>query len=123
MRDQFPTALLSLSVVYGYGLMGMLQWAISASVEVEKNFTAIERLLYFEDIESEADEINDQYRPPSSKSNMNGAEWPDKGVVEIKNLYMRYRKDLDYVLKGISVTINESEKVGVVGRTGKELIL
>ena len=38
----------------------MLQWAVTASVEVEKNFTAIERLLYFEDIESEAKPIIDE---------------------------------------------------------------
>ena len=31
---------------------------------------------------------------------------------------MKYRSDLDYVLRGINVTINESERVGVVGRTG-----
>ena len=31
---------------------------------------------------------------------------------------MRYREDLDLVLKGLSLTIKPREKIGIVGRTG-----
>ena len=48
LRDYFESALLSLSVVYANSLMGMLQWSIRSSIEVEKNFTTIERLLFYE---------------------------------------------------------------------------
>ena len=90
--------------------MGMLQWSISASVEVEKNFTAIERLLYFEDIESESSSINPKYRAPRS--------FPQNGDIEIKNLRMKYRENAPMILKGITVNIESAEKVGIVGRTG-----
>merc|ERR1711920_439067 len=119
-------------------MMGMLGWAIRSSVDCEKNFTTIERLLYYENalkqnakkhddkhlndngdakegnnnmITSEAKEINFSYRPPNEL-------WPNAGKVVIKNLKMRYRKDLDLVLDGVSMTINAGEKVGIVGRTG-----
>ena len=144
LRDQFETALLALAVVYGYAMLGMLQWAIRTSVDVEKAFTAVERLLYFETalnknnakqnkdtnddskyddddddedeeqdnlITSEAKEINYSYRPPNS-------EWPYEGKIIIKNLKMKYRKDLDYVLCGISMEVRSGEKIGVCGRTG-----
>ena len=138
LRDYFETALLSLAIVYGYGMMGMLQWAVRSSVELEKNFTTIERLLFFENalnknaeknkgiiniindddnieddnmITSEAKEINFSYRPPNES-------WPNEGKVCIKNLKMRYRKDLDLVLCGLNVNINAGEKIGIVGRTG-----
>ena len=31
---------------------------------------------------------------------------------------VRYREDLDLVLKGLSFSINAKEKIGIVGRTG-----
>merc|ERR1712113_1208497 len=31
---------------------------------------------------------------------------------------MKYRKELDYVLKGLTFKINGGDKVGVIGRTG-----
>jgi len=140
-RSQFEPALLALAVVYGYAMLGLLQWAIRTSVDLEKAFTAVERLLYYEnallkdtqavgsdternddvdetvnrqqqdDIISEAKEINYQYRPPNKY-------WPQRGQIVIKNLRMRYRSDLDFVLNNISLTIQSGEKIGVVGRTG-----
>uniref|UniRef100_A0A674KAE7 Multidrug resistance-associated protein 1 n=1 Tax=Terrapene triunguis TaxID=2587831 RepID=A0A674KAE7_9SAUR len=44
--------------------------------------------------------------------------WPHEGKVEFRGYGLRYREDLDLVLKNINVTINGGEKVGIVGRTG-----
>ncbi|XP_064224388.1 multidrug resistance-associated protein 1-like [Aotus nancymaae] len=44
--------------------------------------------------------------------------WPQVGRVEFRNSCLRYREDLDFVLRHINVTINGGEKVGIVGRTG-----
>lgn len=44
--------------------------------------------------------------------------WPSQGKIDIKDLKVKYREDLDYVLKGINFEIKGGEKVGVVGRTG-----
>ncbi len=45
-------------------------------------------------------------------------DWPEKGLIEIKDLKVRYREGLDLVLRGIDATILPQEKVGVCGRTG-----
>lgn len=45
-------------------------------------------------------------------------DWPHEGVIEFKNVHAKYRQNLDTVLKGIDITINKNEKIGVVGRTG-----
>lgn len=37
--------------------------------------------------------------------------WPKEGKVEFRGYGLRYREDLDLVLKNISVTINGGEKV------------
>ncbi|EGT35163.1 hypothetical protein CAEBREN_19130 [Caenorhabditis brenneri] len=44
--------------------------------------------------------------------------WPQQGEIIIKNLSLRYRSELDLVLRGISLTINPGKKIGIVGRTG-----
>lgn len=59
-------------------------------------------------IEQEAPhEIEDKKPPP---------EWPVNGSIEFKNIVMRYRPGLPYVLKGLSLRIRGGEKIGVVGR-------
>ncbi len=44
--------------------------------------------------------------------------WPKNGNVAFDNFKVRYRENLDLVLKGISFDIKGGEKVGIVGRTG-----
>lgn len=48
-------------------------------------------------------------------------KWPQQGVVEFKDFQVRYREGLDLVLKGITFACKSEEKVGIVGRTGKNI--
>jgi len=38
--------------------------------------------------------------------------WPDKGRLQFEDYKVRYRAELDLVLKGITCDISSSEKVG-----------
>ena len=44
--------------------------------------------------------------------------WPKTGSLEFSNFWLRYRPELDFVLKNINIKINHGEKVGIIGRTG-----
>lgn len=44
--------------------------------------------------------------------------WPSKGVIQARNLSVRYRKGLPLVLDSINFDINSGEKVAIIGRTG-----
>ena len=44
--------------------------------------------------------------------------WPTKGDISIDEAKLRYNKDSELVLKGLSIDVKAGEKVGVVGRTG-----
>ena len=44
--------------------------------------------------------------------------WPTYGIIEFKNVYLRYGDDARYVLENVSFSIGKEEKVGIVGRTG-----
>jgi len=41
-----------------------------------------------------------------------------KGDISLKNVSVRYRKELPLVIKNLSVSIKHLTKVGIVGRTG-----
>ncbi len=47
--------------------------------------------------------------------NLELPKWPTEGIIEFRNLFVKYRKDLDYVLKDVSFAIMAQEKIGIVG--------
>ncbi|TPX56169.1 hypothetical protein PhCBS80983_g04737 [Powellomyces hirtus] len=44
--------------------------------------------------------------------------WPATGRIEFQNVNMRYREDMDLVLKDLTFSIHGGQKIGIVGRTG-----
>ena len=45
-------------------------------------------------------------------------EWPAEGIVEFKNVTLKYRPTTEPVLRNLSFVVKSGMKVGVVGRTG-----
>ena len=45
-------------------------------------------------------------------------KWPRKGIIKFKNFSVKYKTDLDFVLKNLNFEIKAKEKIGIVGRTG-----
>lgn len=46
------------------------------------------------------------------------ADWPEQGAINFNSYSVKYREELDFVLKDIKCSISPSEKIGIVGRTG-----
>ena len=55
-------------------------------------------------------ESSEDKKPPS--------DWPQKGMIEFKNVTLRYYQSEAPVLKNLNFTIKEADKIGIVGRTG-----
>jgi len=55
---------------------------------------------------------------PELSQSVQGGHWPSKGALSVKQLQLRYRADLDLVLKGVDLDIPGGTRVGIVGRTG-----
>lgn len=108
-RIQMSPSILGLALIYTLQLTGLLQWTVRLVVETENSFTAVERLVTFLELPEEAPEVT-AVRPPH--------DWPQHGAIEIENLSLRYRPDLDTILTNLSLSIQAGAKVGVVGRTG-----
>ena len=77
--------------------------------EVENDMNSAERIVYYaRDLEQEPPhEIPDQKPPPT---------WPTNGKVDINEAVLRYRPELPLVLRGLSMSVEGGEKIGIVGR-------
>ncbi|XP_032768995.1 multidrug resistance-associated protein 1 isoform X2 [Rattus rattus] len=109
-RHSLSAGLVGLSVSYSLQITAYLNWLVRMSSEMETNIVAVERLKEYSETEKEASWQIQETAPPST--------WPHSGRVEFRDYCLRYREDLDLVLKHINVTIEGGEKVGIVGRTG-----
>ncbi|KEH37259.1 multidrug resistance protein ABC transporter family protein [Medicago truncatula] len=98
-----------LSLSYGLSLSGLLSFTITMTCSVENKMVSVERIKQFTNLPSEA---------PWKIADKSPQNWPSHGTIELHNLEVRYRPNTPLVLKGVSLTIEGGEKVGVVGRTG-----
>ncbi|KAJ1562525.1 hypothetical protein HK405_011074 [Cladochytrium tenue] len=99
-----------ITILYATQFSDALLWLVRSQAEMEMSLNAVERCNEYSVLEQEPARVVDDYRP--------GAEWPEGGVVEVKDLSIRYAPDQPLVLKNITFTTNKGEKIGVVGRTG-----
>ncbi|KAM5288773.1 ATP-binding cassette sub-family C member 4 isoform 1-T1 [Ctenodactylus gundi] len=98
-----------LALSYALTLMGMFQWSVRQSAEVENMMISVERVIEYTDLEKEAP-WEYQKRPPPG--------WPHEGVIIFDNVNFTYSLDGPLVLKHLTALIKSREKVGIVGRTG-----
>ncbi|KAG8369948.1 hypothetical protein BUALT_Bualt14G0066300 [Buddleja alternifolia] len=99
-----------LALSYGLPLNSVLYWTVYLGSFLENRMVSVERIKQFINIPSEA-----SWRKSDSPAS---PDWPIRGEIEIKDLQVRYRQNTPLVLRGISLSINGGEKIGVVGRTG-----
>ena len=109
-RDHLDPSTVGLSITYAMSITVSLNWMVRMACELEINTVSVERIKEYSEIPTEADWVIEDKRPSS--------DWPTKGVVNFNDYQVRYRKDLDLVIKGINCEIQSGEKIGIVGRTG-----
>jgi len=90
-------------------ISGWFGYNLYALTQASKGAASVERILEWchpkeEDLWEKKDDPNESF--------------VIEGKIAIKNLTVRYRSNLEPVLKNISLLINPKEKVGIVGRTG-----
>lgn len=108
--------LAGLSISYALSVTQALNWAVRVGSDFEANMVSVERIKEYCNLESEA--------PHDTRADKSlDKDWPAHGVIEFRNTKLRYRPGLPLVVKGLNITIPGGSKVGVVGRTGKELVI
>jgi len=89
------------------------QYALRQLLMHIMQMASTERIRSYTKIEQESD-----LDVPKDKEVIEKEHWPSKGEIVYNNVYMKYRKQTDHVLKGVDFAIKPGEKVGCVGRTG-----
>ncbi|KAM0420337.1 hypothetical protein ACHAPT_011879 [Fusarium lateritium] len=101
--------------VAGFALSFVLQFtsatdfALRRYVSFELDMNALERILEFTEVETEAETETGDVVP---------ATWPTQGLVQVCHITARYRSTGPDVLRNVSLALEPGQRVGIVGRTG-----
>lgn len=96
-------SLVGLAITQAMSLTGSLSFGVRQSAEVSNQMTAVERLLEYQQLESEKEPKTPKQLPK---------EWPQHGCIEFKNVSFRYSDGEDPVLRDLLFTVKPNEKIG-----------
>ncbi|GBP66210.1 Probable multidrug resistance-associated protein lethal(2)03659 [Eumeta japonica] len=128
-----------LAITQVIGLVGMCQFGMRQTAEVENQMTSVERILEYTNLPAEHPVDPDEKALLANHSSLDFKSWPVKGEIIFEDVSLEYekppRKDLHpapeapsgqkivadepvLAIRGINLQIQPAEKVAVVGRTG-----
>lgn len=100
--------LIGLVITYTLSVTGLLSGVVNAFTETEREMIAVERVKqYLENVPIETIKGDN---PPYA--------WPSQGVIEFRDVVLKYREHLVPSLNSVSFVTRPAEKIGIVGRTG-----
>lgn len=100
--------LIGLVITYTLSVTGLLSGVVNAFTETEREMIAVERVKqYLENVPIETIKGDN---PPYA--------WPSQGVIEFRDVVLKYREHLVPSLNNVSFVTRPAEKIGIVGRTG-----
>lgn len=114
---------LGLALSFAIELTGFLKHSVRMAAQTEGHMASVERIMtYTTQIEAEAPHFLTDEAQAALNLNPN---WPEAGKIEIKNMVMGYRDGPNVIgklgpdgkVRGVSLSINAKEKIGIVGRT------
>ncbi|KAI9171700.1 ATP-dependent bile acid permease [Paramyrothecium foliicola] len=100
-------ALAGFTLSFALDFAGNLLFSLRNYANLELDMNAAERVIEYSKLPTE-----------SQVGEKPAAAWPTSGTIEVKDLVVGYAPDLPPVLKGISFSVGDNERIGVVGRTG-----
>ncbi|KAI5613509.1 multidrug resistance-associated protein 4 [Silurus asotus] len=108
LRNSLDAGAVGLALSYAVTLIGMFQWGVRQSAEVENLMTSVERVVEYTELENEA--AWEAHKPPP--------KWPSQGLITFDQVNFSYSSNGPLVLKNLKAMFRPKEKVGIVGRTG-----
>jgi len=109
--SEVPGGNVGLAITQIIGLIGMTQFGIRQTSELENQMISVERILEYTELPSEED-------GGSAVKVVKTKEWPHDGDVEFEKVSLFYNDQDKPAINDVSFKIKPKEKIGVVGRTG-----
>ena len=94
--------LMAFSITSAFLTASLLQVGVWTVTEMVNAFTAVQRIKEYKDEKSLLEAPFDKPVPPRG--------WPDNGKVVAKDIWYRYRPDLDYVIRGVSFSSERNSR-------------
>ncbi|XP_077987886.1 ATP-binding cassette sub-family C member 4-like isoform X2 [Glandiceps talaboti] len=107
--ESLDAGFVGLSLAYSLNLIGVFQWCVRASADVESQMISVERVIQYSKLPAESVTAGTR-QPPKT--------WPSEGAITFTNVTYSYIPESPPRLKRLTVSIRPSEKVGIVGRSG-----
>jgi ATP-binding cassette subfamily C (CFTR/MRP) protein 1 len=109
LGDTTPQGLAAVGLSFAFQASAVLSGVARNLRMLENSMNSIERLEEYFSLPEE--KWNEEASAPA-------ASWPKEGLLELRSLSLRYRDDLEPVLRGVSLSVRGGERIGIVGRTG-----
>lgn len=92
-----------LAILQCVNMVGMCQWGMRQTAEIENQMTSVERVLEYADLPSEpALESQPKHRPPTN--------WPNSGKIIFSDLSFKYSENSNFVLRNLNFQVNPMVK-------------
>eukprot|EP00164_Ancoracysta_twista_P002800 GFYU01003725.1.p1 GENE.GFYU01003725.1~~GFYU01003725.1.p1 ORF type:complete len:1448 (+),score=389.90 GFYU01003725.1:187-4530(+) len=113
VRDTVSGGLAGLAILWALNFSISANFFVTFATEAEAKLTSVERVVNY------ADELTMEAPPTSENDSFEGAaKWPSKGLLEFKDVELRYRPELPLALRKVTARFEPGQHVGIVGRTG-----
>lgn len=107
---KIDAGLAGLSLSYAIAFSESALWIVRLYANVEMNMNSVERLQEYLEVEQEPPYEIPETEPPAS--------WPERGVISVRDVSLRYAPELPRVIKNVTFDVQANHKIGIVGRTG-----
>ncbi|XP_023945085.1 probable multidrug resistance-associated protein lethal(2)03659 [Bicyclus anynana] len=123
-----------LAITQVIGLVGMCQFGMRQTAEVENQMTSVERILEYTNLPPEKPVEPDMKALKAAHPKLDFESWPNQGEIIFEDVSLQYEKqpkkeelksesginleEPAYAIRGVNLVIRPGEKVAVVGRTG-----
>ncbi|XP_075988681.1 putative multidrug resistance-associated protein lethal(2)03659 [Anticarsia gemmatalis] len=114
-----------LAITQVIGLVGMCQYGMRQTAEVENQMTSVERILEYQNLPPEQPVDTDKDALKKNHPELDFEKWPTKGEIVFEDVSLEYERPPGSAgdppapaIKGVNFSVKAAEKVAVVGRTG-----
>lgn len=103
-----------LAITYALSITQILMWMVRTFSEFEAHIISVERIKEYCNFDEKDKELEWHNETILTKKD----KWPSNGNIKFIDYSVKYRDNLDYVLKNLNLEIFGGQKIGIAGRTG-----